>query len=67
MESPDPLLQFFTITGSLSPEVGHLVDQFQDLAGEIVETVPRNPERTVSLRKLLEARDSVIRAFSFHA
>ena len=32
------------------------------LAGRIVETLPRNPERTVALRKLLEAKDAAVRA-----
>ena len=35
---------------------------FCDLARTIVETTPRNPERTVALRKLLEAKDAAIRA-----
>jgi hypothetical protein len=28
----------------------------------IVSTLPRNPERTVALRKLLEAKDAAVRA-----
>lgn len=35
---------------------------FCDLARHIVETLPRNPERTVALRKLLEAKDAAVRA-----
>lgn len=35
---------------------------FCDLARLIVETTPRNPERTVALRKLLEAKDAAVRA-----
>ena len=35
---------------------------FCDLARQIVETTPRNPERTVALRKLLEAKDAAVRA-----
>lgn len=34
---------------------------FGDLATQIVETLPRNPERTVALRKLL-AKDAAVRA-----
>lgn len=34
---------------------------FADLAGVIL-TLPRNPERTVALRKLLEAKDAAVRA-----
>lgn len=31
-------------------------------AETIVRTLPRNPERTVALRKLLEAKDCAVRA-----
>lgn len=34
---------------------------FHDMAGMIL-TLPRNPERTVALRKLLEAKDCAVRA-----
>jgi hypothetical protein len=35
---------------------------FGELAKHIVDTLPRNPERTVALRKLLEAKDAAVRA-----
>lgn len=35
---------------------------FCNLAQQIVDTTPRNPERTVALRKLLEAKDAAVRA-----
>lgn len=35
---------------------------FCDLARQIIDGTPRNPERTVALRKLLEAKDAAIRA-----
>lgn len=35
---------------------------FCELARRIVDTTPRNPERTVALRKLLEAKDAAVRA-----
>lgn len=35
---------------------------FCDLAKAVAATVPRNPERTVALRKLLEAKDAAVRA-----
>jgi hypothetical protein len=57
----EPLLQFF--------EYKHLPDHlkvtsqpFQELAEFIVKTLPRNPERTTALRKLLEAKDCAVRA-----
>lgn len=56
----DHIVQFF--------EYSHLPDSLQDvsrpfseLAYEIVEKLPRNPERTVALRKLLEAKDAAVR------
>ena len=36
--------------------------QFCHLAFAIVRTVPRSPERTVALRKLLEGKDAAVRA-----
>ncbi len=38
---------------------------FGRLAEVIVSTLPPNPERTVALRKLLEAKDAAVRAFIF--
>lgn len=35
---------------------------FCELAGKIIDTAPRNAERTVALRKLLEAKDAAVRA-----
>lgn len=35
---------------------------FCDLARLIIDTTPRNAERTVALRKLLEAKDAAVRA-----
>ena len=38
--------------------------RFHDLAHELVELVPAGPEQTVSLRKLLEAKDAAVRAIA---
>lgn len=51
-------------------EFGHLPEglmretsrQFCHLAYAMVRTLPRNPERTVALRKLLEGKDAAVRA-----
>jgi hypothetical protein len=60
----EPLIQFFAYA--------HLLDHLQtiskpfgDMATWIVETLPRNPERTTALRKLLEAKDCAVRAQLF--
>lgn len=58
---PVPDDQFFAF--SHLPEVMQAVSRpFGELAQQIVENVPRNPERTVALRKLLEAKDAAVRA-----
>lgn len=57
----DPLLQFFT-HDHLPPRLSMASKLFCDLARQIVATLPRNSERTVALRKLLEAKDSAVRA-----
>lgn len=36
---------------------------FCELAYTIVGSLPRNAERSVALRKLLEAKDAAVRAF----
>jgi len=35
---------------------------FCGLARDIIDNTPRNPERSVALRKLLEAKDAAVRA-----
>lgn len=57
----EPLLQFFEFKHL--PEPLQAVSQpFCELAHRVVQTLPRNPERTVALRKLLEAKDCAVRA-----
>lgn len=60
----EPILQFFSCD-HLRPSLQTVVHSFAALAEEIVATLPRNPERTVSLRKLLEAKDAAVRAAVF--
>lgn len=55
----EPMLQFFEPTRGT--RVSASMD-FEKMAECIVRTIPRNPERTVALRKLLESRDCVLRA-----
>jgi len=40
---------------------------FGELAHHVVEALPRNPERTMALRKLLEAKDCAVRALLWKA
>ena len=46
----------------LPPHLQAISKPFSDLADQIVATLPRNPERTVALRKLLESKDAAVRA-----
>lgn len=57
----DRILQFFAY-GHLKPEFQAASKPFGDLANWIVDNLPQNPERTVALRKLLEAKDAAVRA-----
>lgn len=54
------LLQFFAFE-HLPPHLQEISRPFGELAN-LIMTLPRNPERTVALRKLLEAKDCAVRA-----
>lgn len=57
----EPLLRFF-VWEHLRDDLKETSRMFAKLAGWIVTELPRNPERTVALRKLLEAKDCAVRA-----
>lgn len=57
----EPILQFFVFE-HLPDQLAAVSKPFAELAAIIIETLPRNPERTVALRKLLEAKDAAVRA-----
>jgi hypothetical protein len=61
MNDPDHIMQFFAF-GHLPSHLQAVSEPFSYLADRIVESVPRNPERTVALRKLLESKDAAVRA-----
>lgn len=61
VQTTDPIMQYF--------EYAHLPERLQavsrpfgELAHQLVQALPRNPERTVALRKLLESKDAAVRA-----
>ena len=60
-ETQEHILQFFRFEHLPAP-LQAVSAPFGELAREIVVTLPRNPERTVALRKLLEAKDAAVRA-----
>jgi hypothetical protein len=57
----DAILRFFHYA-HLPPQLQARSKPFCDLARHIIDTTPRNAERTVALRKLLEAKDAGVRA-----
>jgi hypothetical protein len=57
----DRMPKFFAY-GHLPPHLQAVSQPFFELAHDIVDTVPAGPERTVGLRKLLEAKDAIVRA-----
>lgn len=62
-ESREPTAQFFKFS--------HLPEKLQEISAPftllaaMICTLPRNPERSVALRKLLEAKDAAVRAALF--
>jgi hypothetical protein len=55
------MLQFFTYQ-HLPPHLQEYSRPFAELAKLMIEKLPSGPERTVMLRKLLEAKDCAVRA-----
>jgi len=57
----EQIAQFFGFA-HLPPELRAVSEPFGVLAQHIIDTLPRNAERTVALRKLLESKDAAVRA-----
>ncbi len=56
----EPMLQWFKYEHL--PKYHRAVSRpLCELAADVVDTLPRTPERTVALRKLLEAKDAAVR------
>ena len=55
------MMKWFTF-GHLPPNLQAASKPFCELARHICDTVEPGPERTVALRKLLEAKDAAVRA-----
>jgi len=56
----DRMLQFFVYI-HLPARLQEISQPYCELANKIVNDYPMNPERTVTLRKLLEAKDAAVR------
>lgn len=57
----DPVMRFFGYS-HLPPHLQPLSRPFGELALWMFNELPRNAERTVAIRKLLEAKDAAVRA-----
>jgi hypothetical protein len=55
------IMKFFAYT-HLPPKLQDVSRPFCLLADEVANRAPDNPETTVALRKLLEAKDAAVRA-----
>lgn len=62
----EPMLQFFEYA-HLKAELAAISAPFCRLAKDMCDLLPRNPERTAALRKLLEAKDCAVRARLYRA
>lgn len=60
-QTGEHIIQFFAYE-HLPEHLQEISRPFGDMAKLIVNSLPRNPERTVALRKLLEAKDAAVRA-----
>ena len=60
-DAPEAILRHFR-WGHLLPELQAVSAPFGLLAHRVVATLPPGPERSVCLRKLLEAKDAAVRA-----
>lgn len=61
MEERDHIMQFFAF-GHLPEKLQAVSRPFAELAEHVHATLPRNAERSVALRKLLEGKDAAVRA-----
>jgi len=61
MEDKEFLMQFFKYQ-HLPESLQEISVQFAAVASNMMAVLPKNPERTTMLRKLLEAKDCAVRA-----
>lgn len=58
------MLQFFSYE-HLPDNLAIVSKPFCDLANDVIDLLPDNPEKSAALRKLLEAKDCAVRAQLF--
>lgn len=62
--TPNPIIQFFVFE-HLPEKLQSVSRPFGVLARQMDELLPKNPETSTALRKLLEAKDAAVRAILF--
>jgi len=63
-KKPHYLMQFFAFA-HLPEHLQDVSSPFYDLAEDLDESLPDNPEKTKALEKLLEVKDCAVRAVLF--
>lgn len=58
----DHILRYFHYAHLPDGPLRNTSASFCQLARQMIDHLPRNPERTVALRKLLEAKDAAVRS-----
>lgn len=61
MTNPPPILRWFAFE-HLPPRLQDAARPFGELARKLAAELPADPETSVALRKLLEAKDAAVRA-----
>jgi len=65
MVRSERMMKFFAYDHLAKNELRAVSERFHNLAMEVVCNIEPGPERTVALRKLLEAKDAAVRAVIF--
>lgn len=56
-----PIMEFFDFQ-HLSPELREVAEPISDMAYKLLDEIPQSEELSAGLRKLLEAKDCLVRA-----
>ena len=62
MTAPSPILRYFAYAHLRPTQLQAIARPFHEMADWIEEAVPAGPEKSAGLRKLLEAKDCIVRA-----
>lgn len=62
-ELPDRMLKWFATDHIGPPEIKAIIMTYKQMAYHFCEEIPAGPERTVALRKLVESKDCMVRAW----